>query len=145
MSEDLRDNIRQAIANAFDDGCRAVHENYQEDRDPDFTEAASDYASDAISVFDMMQPAALTSSQDGWLAFESAPKDGSYILAVVAPGRGRHLEYHAGRVFVIRYEGLTRTDHMGWAVYPGFGGASDHDFAYWQPIFPPPPVKEMGL
>jgi hypothetical protein len=89
--------------------------------------------------------AALTLSQDGWRTFESAPKDGSYILAVVAPGRGRHLEYYAGRVFVIRYEGLTKTDHMGWAVYPGFGGASDHDFAYWQPISPPPPVKEMGL
>jgi hypothetical protein len=87
---------------------------------------------------------ALASSRDGWRTFESAPKDGSYILAVVAPGRGRHLEYHAGRVFVIRYEGLTRTDHMGWAVYPGFGGASDHDFTHWMPL-PPPPVKERGL
>jgi hypothetical protein len=131
MSEDLRKALELCV-DIIDDFVGHLSPEEQE-ADPDVGEALT------------LARAALTLSRDGWRTFESAPKDGSYILAVVAPGRGRHLEYHAGRVFVIRYEGLTMTDHMGWAVYPGFGGASDHDFAYWQPIFPPPPVKEMGL
>jgi hypothetical protein len=79
---------------------------------------------------------------EAWPTFESAPKDGRYILAVVAPDRGRHLEHHAGRVFAIRHEGQTPSGYdLGWAVYPGFGGASDHDFTKWCPIpaFPATP------
>ena len=38
------DDLRQMIASAFSSGCYAVHFNYQEDRDPDFTEAGIDYA-----------------------------------------------------------------------------------------------------
>jgi hypothetical protein len=37
------DALREALADAYEAGCRAVHENYQEDNDPDFSEAASDY------------------------------------------------------------------------------------------------------
>lgn len=33
----------EEIAGAFEAGCRAVHDNYQADRDPDFTEATNDY------------------------------------------------------------------------------------------------------
>lgn len=73
-----------------------------------------------------------------------APRDGSYILAIVAPNRGRHLEHQAGRVFSIRHEGKTASDFdLGWAVYPGFGGASDHDFCAWMPM-PPVPAQEVN-
>lgn len=74
-----------------------------------------------------------------WQAIESAPKDGRYVLAVVAAGRGRHLGHQAGRAFVIRHEGTTSSGYdLGWAVYPGFGGASDCDFSHWQPLPEPP-------
>lgn len=39
-----RDELQRQIASAFEAGCHAVHANYQEDRDPSFSEAASDYA-----------------------------------------------------------------------------------------------------
>lgn len=73
-----------------------------------------------------------------------APRDGRYILAIVAPGRGFHLEYQASRAFVIRHEGKTQTGFdLGWAVYPGFGGASDHDFSGWTDLhLPPTPAQE---
>jgi len=38
------DVFRQTVASAFSAGCYAVHFNHEEDRDPDFSEAASDYA-----------------------------------------------------------------------------------------------------
>jgi hypothetical protein len=69
---------------------------------------------------------------DGWPPMADAPRDGSYILAIVAPGRGRHLEHQAGRMFVIRHEGFAPGGFdLGWAVYPGFGGCTDHDFTCW--------------
>lgn len=80
----------------------------------------------------------------GWQDMASAPRDGRYILAVVAPGRGRYLELHAGRVFSIRHEGKTQSGYdLGWAVYPGFGGSSDHDFTAWMPT-PTPPQSVSG-
>lgn len=39
-----RDDVKTAIIAAYEAGALAVHENWQEDRDPDFTEAAHDYA-----------------------------------------------------------------------------------------------------
>lgn len=70
-----------------------------------------------------------------WQPFATAPRDGTPILAVVAPNRIRHLKHLAGRTFVIRHEGRTTSDYdLGWAVYPGFGGASDNDFSHWQPV-----------
>lgn len=38
------ETMKMIVAEAFAAGCMAVHENYQPDRDPDFTEAANDYA-----------------------------------------------------------------------------------------------------
>ena len=62
----------------------------------------------------------------------SAPKDGSYILAEVAENDSTHLTYHAGRKFVIRHEGKTDSGYdLGWAVYPGYGGAPDWFFSRW--------------
>lgn len=37
-------DVLDAIANAYEAGCQDVHDNYQPDRDPDFSEAARDYA-----------------------------------------------------------------------------------------------------
>jgi hypothetical protein len=37
------------LVSGFKEGALAVHQNWQEDRDPDFTEAAHDYARAALS------------------------------------------------------------------------------------------------
>jgi len=82
---------------------------------------------------------------DQWRAMADAPRDGRYILAVVAQNRGRYLEHQAGRMFVIRHEGVIDTYDMGWAVYPGFGGCSDHDFAGWMPAPQPPAIRRLSI
>lgn len=79
---------------------------------------------------------------DGWEDMSSAPRDRTSILAIVAPNDSRHLEYHAGRMFVIRHEGVTDSDYdLGWAVFPGFGGAPDKYFAGWRPLPAPPTIE----
>lgn len=40
--------VRSLVIAAFEAGCLAVHQNYHEDRDPDFTEAAIDYANHVL-------------------------------------------------------------------------------------------------
>ncbi len=76
-----------------------------------------------------------------WQPIETAPRDGTFILAIVAPNDSRHLGHQSGRAFVIRHEGVTVSGFdRGWAVYPGFGGASDCDFSHWIPLPPPPTV-----
>jgi hypothetical protein len=75
-----------------------------------------------------------------WQPIETAPKDGAYILAIVAENDSRHLEHLAGRVFAIRHEGRLHGYDLGWAVFPGFGGAPDRYFSHWAPI-PSPPVQ----
>lgn len=73
--------------------------------------------------------------EEGWQPIESAPKDGSYILAIVAENESRHMGHLAGRMFVIRHEGRTVSDYdMGWAVFPGYGGAPDSFFTHWMPL-----------
>ncbi len=44
VSVEQGEDVRGMVIAAFEAGCQAVHDNYQEDRDPDFTEAAHDYA-----------------------------------------------------------------------------------------------------
>lgn len=83
----------------------------------------------------------------GWRPMESAPKDGTYILARVAPqdddDRWGYLwGYLSGRCFVIRHEGRTPSGYdLGWSVFPGFGGTSDNWFEGWLPL---PPTSEGG-
>jgi hypothetical protein len=69
-----------------------------------------------------------------WQDISTAPKDGSYILAIVAPNDSRHMSLQAGRAFVIRHEGERHGFDLGWAVYPGYGGAPDSFFSKWAAI-----------
>ncbi len=73
-----------------------------------------------------------------WQPIETAPKDGGFILAVVAPNTSQFMQHHAGRVFVIRHEGVLDGYNLGWSVYPGFGGATDANFTHWMPLPSPP-------
>ena len=75
-----------------------------------------------------------------WRPIETAPKDGTFVLATVAPNESRHLGHHVGRMFVIRHEGVTSSGgyDLGWAVFPGFCGAADHYFSHWMPLPEPP-------
>lgn len=79
----------------------------------------------------------------GWRPMESAPKDGTYILARVAPqDDDDRWGYLSGRCFVIRHEGRTPSGYdLGWSVFPGFGGVSDDWFEGWLPL---PPTSEGG-
>lgn len=80
----------------------------------------------------------------GWQPIETAPRDGSYILAIVAENDSMHLGHCAGRMFVIRHGGKTSSDFdLGWNVFPGFGGTSDFMFSHWQPLPAPPVATEV--
>lgn len=50
---DLRQAVSDAIHNAYVSGALDVHNNYQEDRDPSFGEAAADYVA-SLDVNDML-------------------------------------------------------------------------------------------
>lgn len=94
------------------------------------------HSDDALAKTDaILALLALLPSEGAWRDIASAPRNGSYILAIVAPDRSRYLGNQAGRMFVIRHEGRSPSGYdLGWAVYPGFGGASDYDFTHWHPL-----------
>jgi hypothetical protein len=75
---------------------------------------------------------------DPWRGIEELPedwKDGRWIEAVVAKNNDERLHLSAGRVFVIRHDGVTRSGfNMGWSVYPGYGGASDRTFSHFREL-----------
>jgi hypothetical protein len=70
-----------------------------------------------------------------WQPIETAPRDGTRILALVSEVGG-HL---TGRMFSVWHEGVTPSGfNHGWAVYPGFGGVDDNWFSHWMPLPEPP-------
>ncbi len=70
----------------------------------------------------------------GWQPIETAPKDGTYVLALTS-GATDQWEHLNGRCFVIRHEGKTPSGYdLGWSVYPGFGGVIDRWFSHWMPL-----------
>jgi hypothetical protein len=71
---------------------------------------------------------------------DEAPRDGSFILAIVGENDNRHMAHLKGRAFVIRREVSLSGFDSGWAVFPGFGGAPDQYFSHWMPL-PPPPTE----
>lgn len=81
---------------------------------------------------------------EAWRPIESAPRDGTFVLALVggATDRWEHLN---GRMFAIRHEGKTPSEFdLGWSVYPGFGGAADGWFSGWQPLPASPSQERCG-
>lgn len=87
----------------------------------------------------------MTDSLREWQPIETAPRDGTPILAIVGENDSRHMGHLVGRIFQIRHEGLTRPSgyDLGWGVYPGFGGAPDHYFTHWMPL-PCAPLPGKG-
>lgn len=64
----------------------------------------------------------------GWMPMETAPRDGTFILAKcgdIADERWSHL---SGRCFVIKWIGVG-----DWSLHPGFG-VGDNWLAGWQPL-----------
>jgi hypothetical protein len=85
----------------------------------------------------------------GWRPIESAPRDGSWILAQLGDLTDDRWSHLSGRCFVIRHEGATPSDYdLGWSLFPGFGGVSDIWFAGWAPLPEAPSLmaaRDMGL
>lgn len=66
-----------------------------------------------------------------------APKDRTYILARFHQPDPEFNSYAwHGRTFAIRHEGYTEPSgyDMGWSLFPGYGGCSDHMFSGWMPL-----------
>lgn len=63
LSEDQYDGVRDLIMRAYEQGCKDVHANHQEDSDPDFTEAAYDYTASVSDDFMKLFPSANSPSQ----------------------------------------------------------------------------------
>lgn len=73
----------------------------------------------------------------GWQPIETAPKDGSYIVALAAGADDRWTHLN-GRAFVVRHEGVRENTgyDLGWAMFPGMGGAPTYWFSHWMPLPP---------
>lgn len=82
----------------------------------------------------------------GWRPMCQAPRDRTYILALLGDIEAEQWAHLSGRQFVIRHEGQTVSDYdLGWALYPGLGGTPDHWFAGWLPLSSAPTVGEGRL
>ena len=88
----------------------------------------------AIAAWNARASSPPESSASPWRDMASAPRDGSYILAMVGDASGQ-FEHLNGRCFVIRHEGKTPSDFdLGWSLHPGFGGCDDGWFTGWSPL-----------
>ena len=74
-------------------------------------------------------------NRDELLALADAPKDGTHILAQYKALDGERNSFWDGRWFVISHAGQTTSGYdMGWNLFPGYGGCSDHNFYGWLPL-----------
>jgi hypothetical protein len=89
----VTERVRDAVIKAYIAGATDVHEHWQEDNDPDFTEAAHDYASAALTSTDAATDIAKLgtvslTSIDGhcvWIDFPSR-EDAERMYAVLTKG-----------------------------------------------------------
>lgn len=76
-----------------------------------------------------------------WQPFETAPKDGTWILAIYAfQDDDRHQQW-PGRCFVVKHLGYSNANQLdlGWSLFPGMG-VGDESLSHWMPL-PAPPVR----
>jgi hypothetical protein len=87
VTDENRDLIYAELAKAYENGCRDVHDNYVEDRDPDFKEAAYDYA---------------TAQTEAVLKSLTSPPDQSATakpVAITTPGQLEQISYDTARMW----------------------------------------------
>jgi hypothetical protein len=74
-----------------------------------------------------------------WQSIETAPKDGTRILAITGEIEDERWNYLSHREFVVWHLGHTEASglDMGWSLYPGMG-VGDAWLAAWQPLPEPP-------
>lgn len=77
--------------------------------------------------------------RDEWQLIETAPRDGTRILAVTGDIADERWSNLSRREFVIWHLGRSgRVDlDLGWSLYPGMG-VGDEWLAAWQPLPTPP-------
>jgi hypothetical protein len=115
---------------------RARHEAM--DKGKPFFDVVGKVHTDRATLLRLLDAAREELREGGWcFDMEKAPKDGTYILAIVRQTDDLHMGRQAGRVFCIRYESFG-DKYGGWAVYPGYGGAPDSFFTAWRRIDVPP-------
>ncbi|GLT02709.1 hypothetical protein GCM10007897_41310 [Sphingobium jiangsuense] len=112
MTSDLIEKMAAAIRDA-----RALPGSKPAPRISDVDRRA---ATAALSVISALRP------------IETAPRDGTYILATLATIKDQRWRHLSGRRFVIRHEGYTQSGYdMGWWLFPGLGGAADWWIEGW--------------
>jgi len=76
---------------------------------------------------------------DPWQPIETAPKDGTLVLARYADIEDDRRQHWPGRIFVVKHMGYTAGQgyDMGWALFPGMG-VGDESLSHWMPLPKPP-------
>jgi hypothetical protein len=125
------EDLQELVRHAYLAGCRDVHENYQEDADPDFTEASYDYVA-SLDFTETTKP--YRGARDTWRPIESAPRDGTEIIL-------RRDQRIGGGFWITWPDTETCEGGEGWSV--GADGCHWDDAAaptHWQPL-PTPPLR----
>lgn len=91
---------------------------------------------DAKDAADRIEELEAQLASRGWQPIETAPKDGTYILA-------RHVDTDHGswanRIFVVRHIGFWEPSglDLGWSLFPWWGVGDEH-LSCWMPLQTPP-------